>query len=86
MSIRNLSHTKHHTLIYPFVYRDRSIGLEKRSDLTGRLIRLLNSTYLAGSATAAGKFLFAVCKQDRKLIRMTILFAVKLIHYVVPKT
>lgn len=54
-------------ILFQSRYRDRSIGLEKRKDLTGRLIRLLNSTYLSGSGEAAGKFLFAICDQDRKL-------------------
>lgn len=53
-----------HKLIMP--YSDRSIGLEKRDDLTGRLIRLMSSTYLASSAEAAGKLLFSVCGSDRK--------------------
>lgn len=51
---------------YYGLYRDRSVGLEKRDDLTGRLVRLLGSTYLSGSSEATGKFLFSICDQDRK--------------------
>jgi len=48
-----------------YVSSDRSIGLEKRKDLTGRLVRLMSSTYMTACNDAAGKLLFCLCEQDR---------------------
>lgn len=47
-------------------FSDRAVGLEKRADLTGRLIRLMGSTYLGACAEASGKLLFSICSSDRE--------------------
>lgn len=44
--------------------RDRSDRLDKRKDLTGRLLRLMASVYFSNTKVGAGELLFALCGQD----------------------
>jgi hypothetical protein len=44
---------------------DRTVPLEERSDLTGRLTRLMSSVYFSHTKVGAGELLFALCGQDR---------------------
>jgi hypothetical protein len=50
------------------LFRDRSQPLEKRSDLTGRLVRLLGSVYLTRVKDSVGELLFSLLDQDRAYI------------------
>ncbi|GAA97311.1 uncharacterized protein L969DRAFT_87243 [Mixia osmundae IAM 14324] len=43
---------------------DRALPLEKRTDVTGRLIRLTNSVYYPKSAETASQLLFSLCRSD----------------------
>ena len=45
--------------------RDRSLALDQRSDLTGRLVRLMSSVYYGNTKIGASELLFVLCDQDR---------------------
>jgi hypothetical protein len=48
---------------------DRTIGLDKRPDLTGRLVRLLSSISYPRLSRVAGELLLAICHEDpRELV------------------
>lgn len=49
-----------------FYYSDRTVGLEKRRDTTGRLVQLMSSSFFTACSDAAGRFLFELCDQNRK--------------------
>lgn len=38
--------------------------MDQRPDLTGRLLRLMNSVYFSNTKVGAGELLFALCGQD----------------------
>ena len=44
--------------------RDRSIALDQRTDLTGRLVRLMSSVYFGNTKVGASELLFVLCDQD----------------------
>lgn len=54
------------TLMKCCIHRDRTESLDRRNDLTGRLVRLMTSVYFSNSKVGAGELLFALCGQDRE--------------------
>ncbi|GAK67542.1 uncharacterized protein PAN0_019d5770 [Moesziomyces antarcticus] len=51
---------------------DRSVALDRRSDVLGRLVRLMSSVTLPRSARAAGELLLSLCDADAKRMTETI--------------
>ncbi|KAM0746728.1 hypothetical protein T439DRAFT_318490 [Meredithblackwellia eburnea MCA 4105] len=51
---------------------DREVPLERRTDLTGHLVRLLSSIMLPNTAYGVGEFLYNLCERDPALLSTTI--------------
>lgn len=56
----------------PLSYRDRSIPLEQRHDLTGHLVRLLSSILLPNTSHGVGELLYNLCDRNPTLFSTTI--------------